>query len=168
MLKITQAATPEQLSDVRSLLREYTDWVFSMTEASRDAPTFQGFEQELAALPGPYAPPQGRLILATQNGDPAGCIALKRRDEERGELKRLYVRPAFRGNSIGARLVEAVIAEARDCGYRKLVLDSHISMTSAHDIYRKAGFRDVDPPVGFPEIYRPVVVFMDLNLGPSA
>lgn len=164
MVEITQAAAPAQLECVRGLLREYTDWVFSITEAARDAPTFQGFEQELAALPGPYSPPGGRLLLATLDGEVAGSIALKRIDEERGELKRLYVRPACRGNSIGLRLVKAIIEEARSCGYQRLILDSHISMKNAHDIYRQAGFQDVPPPAGFPEIYRPVVVFMELDL----
>jgi len=164
MLEIVQAGAPEQIAGVRELLREYTDWVFSMTEGSRNAPTFQGFEEELAALPGPYVPPSGRLILATLNGEPAGCVALKPRDLERGELKRLYVRPAFRGHNIGAKLVAEVIAQARECGYRRLILDSHISMTNAHAIYRRAGFRDVDPPEDFPEIHRPVVVFMEMEL----
>ena len=126
-------------------------------------PTFDGFEEELATLPGIYAPPTGRLLLAAVDGRPAGCVALKGHDGGTGELKRLYVRPTFRGQAIGQRLVRALIAEARAAGYRRLVLDSHISMTRAHEIYLAAGFRKVATPADFPETLKPIVVFMELT-----
>ena len=165
MLSISQVATPAQVEGVQDLLREYMAWAFPFTADIPDLPpTFEGFEEELATLPGSYAPPAGRLLLATVDGRSAGCIALKGHGAGLGELKRLYVRPAFRGQAIGQRLVQALIAEARTAGYRRVILDSHISMTKAHRIYLAAGFRTVDTPADFPEALKPVVVFMELAL----
>jgi putative acetyltransferase len=162
---IAQAETPAAIRDVQDLFREYTDWAFTLTATLAKAPpTFEGFEAELASLPGVYAPPAGRLLLATVDGRAAGCVALKPHDDDTAELKRLYVSPTFRGRAIGERLVEALIAGARAAGYRRIVLDSHVSMTRAHEIYRRAGFRTVDPPVAFPETLRPIVVFMEMDL----
>lgn len=162
---IAQADTPAAIRDVRSLFREYTDWAFTLTATLDDVPpTFEGFEDELASLPGIYAPPAGRLLLATVDGRPAGCIALKPHDADTSELKRLYVSPAFRGRAIGERLVSALISGARAAGYRRIVLDSHMSMTSAHEIYRRAGFRTVDAPDDFPAVLKPIVVFMEMEL----
>ena len=165
-IAIAQAETPAAIRDVQALFREYTDWAFTLTATLAEAPpTFEGFEEELASLPGVYAPPAGRLLLATVDGRAAGCIALKPHDGGIAELKRLYVSPTFRGRAIGERLVEALIAGARTAGYRRIVLDSHVSMTRAHDIYRQAGFRTVDAPDGFPEVLKPIVVFMEMDLG---
>ncbi|MEJ2710982.1 MAG: GNAT family N-acetyltransferase [Anaerolineales bacterium] len=131
---------------------------------SDKAPTFQGLERELASLPGVYAPPSGRLLLARQDSRAAGCIALKGHDAATGELKRLFVRPAFRGHKIGRQLVAALIEAAREQGYRRLVLGSHISMKSAHALYQAAGFHKVDTPSDFPENLKPLVVFMEMDL----
>lgn len=162
---ISQADTPAAIRDVQALFREYTDWAFTLTAKLDEAPpTFEGFEEELASLPGIYAPPDGRLLLATVGGRPAGCIALKPHDAETAELKRLYVSPAFRGRSIGQGLVAALVGGARTAGYGRIVLDSHVSMTAAHDIYRQAGFRTVDPPADFPDVLKPIVVFMEMDL----
>lgn len=164
MLTISQVSTPSEIQDVQELFREYTAWAFTLARDSDQAPTFQRIEEELATLPGVYAPPAGRLLLARQDGKPAGCIALKKHDAITGELKRLYVRPAFRGLTIGRQLVAAVIEQARKTGYKRLVLDSHISMTKAHAIYLAAGFRTVSAPINFPEVLKPVVVFMELAI----
>ena len=164
MLTIGHAATPAQLQSVRELLREYTNWAFSSTEGSADAPTFEGLEQELATLPGEFAPPDGRLLLAMIDGQPAGCIALRRPDATSGEVKRLYVRPGFRGHNVGGRLVATLIDAARTIGYPRLVLDSHHTMTSAHALYRVAGFHVVEAPVDFPEHLKPLAVFMEMDL----
>lgn len=167
MLAISQVGTPSEIRDVQEMLREYTAWAFTLTAESDRAPTFQGLEEELATLPGIYAPPVGRLLLAVDDGRPAGCIALKGHDAETAELKRLYVRPAFRGKELGRRLVETLVEEARVSGYRRVILDSHISMTKAHAIYLAAGFRNVGPPPDFPEMLLPIVVFMELDLSPT-
>ena len=164
MLAISQVSTPSEIKSVQELLREYTAWAFTLTAGSDQAPTFHGLEQELATLPGIYAPPTGCLLLAKQDGQSAGCIALKGHDATTGELKRLYVRPAFRGRNIGRQLVAALIAEARKFGYQRLILDSHISMTKAHEIYMAAGFRKVNTPSDFPEALKPIAVFMELAI----
>lgn len=162
---ISQVATPAEIRAIQGLFREYTDWAFTLTAGLDKAPpTFEGFEAELASLPGVYAPPAGRLLLATVGGAPAGCIALKPHHGVVAELKRLYVSPSFRGLAIGQSLVTTLIAEARAAGYREIVLDSHESMTKAHDLYISAGFRKVDPPADFPDSLKPIVVFMELDL----
>lgn len=164
MLTIAQVGAPSDVREVQDLLREYTAWAFTLHPDSGQAPTFQGLEQELATLPGIYAPPTGALLLARRDDQPAGCVALKGHDAAVAELKRLYVRPGFRGHAIGERLVASLVDEARRLGYRRLVLDSHKSMTSAHALYRAAGFRDVDAPGGFPEEMKPEVVFMAMAI----
>ena len=116
MLAIAQVSTPDEIRNVSAMLREYTAWAFTLQAGSDAAPTFEGLEQELATLPGMYAPPNGRLLLAMHDRQPAGCIALKPGDATTGELKRLYVRPEFRGREIGPQLVAAVIDEARTSG----------------------------------------------------
>jgi len=163
-LSIAQATTELQIEAVRELIREYTAWAFTLVEGSADAPTFQGLDAELAALPGAYAPPAGRLLLAMRDGEPAGCVCFKGHDGTTCELKRLYVRPTMRGLNLGWKLVSTLVEEARRAGYRRMVLDSHESMKKAHELYRSAGFKDVSAPPGFPEELRPIVVFMELDL----
>jgi carbonic anhydrase len=164
MLTIVHVVAPADVRDIQELLREYATWTFTLEAGSERAPTFQGFEKELAGLPGSYAPPMGCLLLARDDGAAAGCIALRRHDATTGEVKRLYLRPGFRGKNIGRQLVAALVAEARTLGYRRLILDSHISMTKAHELYAAAGFRKVDAPLEFPEALKPVVVFMEMLL----
>jgi carbonic anhydrase len=164
VLTIAQAVTPSEIQSVRELLREYTDWAFATTTGSKGAPTFEGLEEELATLPGEFAPPDGRLLLATLDGQTAGCVALRRHDATRGEVKRLYVRPGFRGHNVGGRLVAELIAAARAIGYRGLVLDSHRTMTRAHELYRGAGFRTVEAPADFPVELKSIAVFMEMDL----
>jgi GNAT superfamily N-acetyltransferase len=164
MLTISQVSTPAEIQDVQGLLREYTAWAFTLAADSDTVPTFEGLEQELATLPGIYAPPTGCLLLPLEDRQPAGCVALKERSATIGELKRLYVRPTFRGRDIGRQLVATVIAQARTSGYRRLILDSHVSMTKAHEIYLAAGFRKASAPSDFPEALKPIAVFMELDL----
>jgi GNAT superfamily N-acetyltransferase len=105
---------------------------------------FQSFDQELAGLPGDYAPPRGRLLLAELEGKPAGCVALHAIDAELAEMKRLYVRPEFRGKRVGMRLVEAIISEAHKVGYRRMRLDTvEPVMKAAVAMYRRFGFREI-------------------------
>ena len=104
---------------------------------------YQGFAAELAALPSPYVPPQGALLIAKINGDTAGCAALRRLDGQTGEMKRLYVRPAFRSWGLGKHLIGEVIQTARRAGYSALRLDTLPSMTAAQALYRALGFVEI-------------------------
>ena len=159
MLEIIQAETPEQIATARAMMVEYATWLeFNLC--------FQGFEEEMQTLPGKYAPPAGRLLLALWAGKPAGVIAL-RPLEEQGvcEMKRLYVRPEFRGHDIGRRLAERVIAEAAEISYEHMRLDTIPGkMDRAIAMYHGMGFAEIAPyystPVG-------QTLFMELALCPS-
>jgi len=164
---IEQATTAEDLRELRELLEEYMAWTATVEGDAHDAPTFQGWQSEFANLPGPFAPPAGRLLVARVDGRVAGCVAIKPHDAQVCELKRLYVRPDVRGRGVGEQLVQRAVDDARSIGYDRIILDSHISMTSAHAIYRSLGFRVVTAPADFPERFKPVVVFMENELRPA-
>lgn len=133
---LTPATTPEDIQSVHLLFEEYAASLgFDLG--------FQGFGEELAGLPGDYAPPSGRLLLASVDGQVAGCVALRGLEEGVCEMKRLYVRPGFQGLRIGRTLVEAVIAEARGIGYARMRLDTVPSMERARALYRSLGFREI-------------------------
>jgi ribosomal protein S18 acetylase RimI-like enzyme len=138
-LHIGDAALPEDLAAARALFEEY--------EASLDVDLgFQGFDRELASLPGAYARPEGRLLLAFDaDGMALGCVALRPLDGGTCELKRLYVRPSARGHRVGRRLTEAAIAEAQLIGYRRMRLDTLPTMAEAASLYVSLGFREVEP-----------------------
>ena len=141
MLRIVPANSQETIAQARTLFREYA------TTTGVDV-CLVDYDRELASLPGLYAPPSGRLLLATQESAgsakvPIGCAALRKFDPESCELKRLYVRAAFRGQGAGRELVKDLIAEARSIGYRRMLLDTLPSMQEAHKIYRTLGFREI-------------------------
>jgi carbonic anhydrase len=137
-MEIVAAVTANQVAQVRELFREYWD-SFGFT------PCFQNFGDELAALPGDYSPPGGRLGLAVVDGQPAGCAALRRIDAERCEFKRLYVPPPFRGRGLGRHLLAWVIEEAKAAGYRQLFCDTMPMMAEALAMYERAGFARTGP-----------------------
>jgi ribosomal protein S18 acetylase RimI-like enzyme len=128
----------DRLDDVRLLFREYAD------SLGVDL-SFQGFEAELAALPGDYAPPSGRLLLAVRSHEPLGCVALRPLGGRDCELKRLYVRPAGRGAGLGRRLTEAAIEAAGELGYEHMLLDTLPTMGTAQELYRSLGFEETEP-----------------------
>jgi GNAT superfamily N-acetyltransferase len=133
---IAGAVTPDEIETVRTLFREYADWL------GVDL-CFQGFDEELATLPGKYATPDGRLLLAYDGAAAVGCIGLRRADATTGEVKRLYVRPAARGRGLGGELARRVVAAAREIGYRRLVLDTLEPMAEARRLYGSLGFREI-------------------------
>jgi putative acetyltransferase len=166
VVSLTASPGEEQLEQVRRLFRQYADSLgFDLG--------FQGFEQELAGLPGDYAPPRGRLLLAYAPGEreaaglpaapaatggsgplggaqpagpmPAGCVALRPLEADVCEMKRLYVLPGFRGRGLGRLLAERIIGEARLAAYRRMRLDTIAWMEEAFGLYRSLGFRDIPP-----------------------
>ena len=138
-MRLSQATTSDDIQNARQLFEEYASSLgFSLC--------FQNFDQELESLPGKYSPPSGRLLLAYSNEQLAGCIALRQLDAHTCEMKRLFVRPDFRGAKLGKVLVEAIIAEARAIGYKRMCLDTVPGkMDRAIGLYEAIGFRDVEP-----------------------
>ncbi len=115
-----------------------------------EALCFQNFDAELAALPGEYAPPGGVLLIARDGDAPAGCVALRRLDAGSGEMKRMYVRESCRGSGLGRRLAVAVIDEARERGYTRVLLDTLPKLAPAIALYRDLGFRETAPYLASP------------------
>lgn len=136
-VQIVEAHERAFLETIRELFREYE-------AAIKVDLCFQGFERELAELPGAYAPPKGRLLMALVDGSAAGCIGVREIESGVCEMKRLYVRPAFRGMNLGRSLVEAAIEGAREAGYIKMRLDTMPFMREAIALYRAIGFREIE------------------------
>jgi putative acetyltransferase len=153
-LLVRIAESPSDLAAVRELWREY--W------KSIDLPDdFQGFGEELKGLPGVYAADGGVLLIGSIEAQPAGTIALRRLDDRAGEVKRLYLRPAFRGKGLGRHLLEQVIERARAIGYEALYADTLPSLTDALSLYARLGFERVGPYSTNPT---PGAVFVKLQL----
>ena len=140
---------PGEMDAVRQIFQEYADSLNIDLD-------FQGFETEIADLPGEYAPPRGQIVLALVNGAIAGCCALRPLDDcdyaNAAEMKRLYVRKAFRGFGLGRQLAEAILDAARQQGYAHVLLDTLDDMESARALYNDLGFDSIEPyyhnPVG--------------------
>jgi putative acetyltransferase len=155
MVRFVSAESEEQLGRIKDLFIEYASSLnFDLC--------FQNFDKELARLPGDYAPPDGCLLLAEHETKTAGCVALRKFSQGICEMKRLYVRPEFKGKGIGRGLALTIIEEARKLGYSKMLLDTVPSMKEAIALYRSLGFKEIEP-------YRlnPVkgAIFMELDLG---
>jgi putative acetyltransferase len=150
-----QAESPAQLTQARELFLEYARSLgFSLC--------FQNFDEELADLPGGYAPPEGRLLLAEHEGQLAGCVALHKLEPGVCEMKRLYLRPQFRGKGLGRALADHIIAEARQIGYQRMRLDTvEPVMKDAVAMYRKLGFKEIAPYCPNP---MSGVIYMELHL----
>ena len=155
MIEIIQAATAADIATIRELFLEYASTLgFSLC--------FQSFDQELASLPGKYAAPTGRLWLAHEEGNAAGCVALRPLEAGVGEMKRLYVRPGFRGRGLGRALTKRVLDDARAIGYEYVRLDTiEPVMGPAVALYRDLGFREIAPYGDHPIAG---TLFMELDL----
>lgn len=139
-LQLLKAGSEEHITAVKQLFIEYAKSLdFDLC--------FQGFDQELAGLPGKYSQPSGCIILALLEGTTAGCVALRPLPDHDSvcEMKRLYVRPNCQGKSIGRQLVKAIIEEARKLGYKSMRLDTVPSMQTAITLYKSFGFVEIEP-----------------------
>jgi ribosomal protein S18 acetylase RimI-like enzyme len=142
-VRIVRLDHSERMHDVRALFLEYA------ASLSRDL-CFQGFDAELSGLPGGYAPPSGCILLAEVDGALAGCIALRELGDRTCEMKRLYVRPEFRGRGVGIALVHELFRVARTMGYARMRLDTLPEMTQAIKLYRSLGFKPIPPYHSYP------------------
>lgn len=154
-MEMIPATSPEDIHQARELFQEYAAGLgISLC--------FQNFDQELAELPGQYVPPAGRLMLAIENNQVAGCVALRGISETVCEMKRLFLRPNFRGRGLGRELAESILSEARHIGYEVMRLDTLPGkMDRALAMYRSLGFREIEP-----YYQNPVegAVFMEISL----
>ncbi|MBA4317938.1 MAG: GNAT family N-acetyltransferase [Flavobacterium sp.] len=138
MIEIVHFKSMEHAGVIRELFLEYAESLdFNLC--------FQNFDIELSSLPGEYSPPDGRLLLAYYKGNPAGCIALRNLDNGICEMKRLYVRPHFRGLKIGRLLTNEILSEAKKAGYHTIRLDTVPAMKDAQRMYELYGFYDIEP-----------------------
>ncbi|HZV43100.1 MAG TPA: GNAT family N-acetyltransferase [Saprospiraceae bacterium] len=168
MIEIQQADSPEQLDQVRALIREFVFW--HRQEHHDDLPLIdeyfsaEDFEDELILLPGEYAPPRGQLLLALYNGEPAGCVALRELDAHTCEMKRMFVYPHFQGKGIGRILTRRIIEEAKRIGYSSIRLDTSIRQIEAQTFYHSLGFERTASYYELPERLKNWLVFMELKL----
>jgi ribosomal protein S18 acetylase RimI-like enzyme len=155
LTEFIHARSDDDIQHARTLFNEYEAWL-------QVDLCFQSFEKELAELPGKYAPPEGRLLLAVVNGKVAGCVALRKIGEGTCEIKRLYLRPEFRGLGLGRQLAETIIREAKEIGYERMRLDTlPPKMDDAIKLYRSLRFKEIEPYYNNPV---PGAKFMELDL----
>lgn len=159
------------LDHVRDLMRAFIAWHrgrhqedLDLIDSYFDA---AAFEEELATLPGKYAPPDGQLFLATVDGEPAGCVAMRKIDATRCEMKRMFVYPRYHGRGVGSVLAEAIIDAGRAAGYRTMLLDTSVRQTEARALYQRLGFREVPPYYELTDALRHWLVFMERSLSDS-
>lgn len=151
----------DRRSELIPLYEEYgamlleTDPVFARSLAQ------QNYDEEILHLEEKYAPPKGQIYLVFVDGELAGCVGMKPSDDSHAELKRLYVRPAFRGRNLGETLTRRIMDDARKAGYRYLRLDTLPGLKNALKLYRRLGFREIDP---YYDCLVPGTIFMEIEL----
>jgi ribosomal protein S18 acetylase RimI-like enzyme len=162
MSRIVPADTPQLLETVRALLVEYGDWL--QAKGMIYPRELRAFRDQLALLPGCFAPPDGCLLVGMHGKQAAGCVAIRKLSDEICEMKRLYVKPALRGMSVGRALAEAIIAEAKKIGYTRMRVHTLRSMVEASSLYTSLDFAKISP---YEETPIEDAVFMELPLGTS-
>ena len=168
MIRILEPTTGAELDQVRALIRAFVEWArgryaaeLAFVERYFDP---SAFEAELQGLPGKYARPKGRLLLAVTEDRPAGCVAFRELAPGVCEMKRLFVDPRWHGKGVGRALVSTLIQEAKLAGYSTMRLDTGPHQIEAQTLYRRAGFRVIGPYYDVPEELRNWLVFMELDL----
>ena len=168
VIHVSDATSVAQLDQVRALIRSFLAWHrerhvedLKLIDEYFDAASF---EEELANLPGAYSPPRGRLLLASDGTQPAGCVALRAIDTEYCEMKRMFVYPHMRGKGVGLALGVQLIKYARQSGYRAMRLDTSFRQAEAIGLYRRLGFSVIEPYYELPQNLREWLVFMELKL----
>ena len=168
MLSICEATLPDQIHEVRKLMRAFVEWhrVRHHTDSELLDSYFDPvkYEAELKGLPGKFASPQGRLLLASFDGRVAGCVALHDLGVDTCEMKRMFVYPEFHGKGIGRALVESSINEAKKIGYTMMRLDTGAKQIEAQGLYHSVGFHDIPAYYEMPDSMRDWLVFMELEL----
>jgi GNAT superfamily N-acetyltransferase len=161
-MEILLAKTPEQVDQVRELFEEYYHWLIAEHKIDIG---YQGVQAELVSLPGAYSPPGGCLLLALEEGHPAGSVGI-RPTAETGicELKRTYVQPDYRGRGIGKALGLRALAEARRMGYRRIRLDTATFLQEAQQLYLSLGFQPIQPYNVHPDDIQPMILYMEMSL----
>lgn len=168
MIEIVDAADTDQLNAIRDFVHQFVHWHRQLHDEDK-AFTDEYFnaaaiEEELAALPGKYAAPDGRLLLAYYKSQPAGCVALREKNTQTCEMKRMFVNQSFQGKGIGSALAKAIIAEAKTIGYKKMRLDTSKKQTGALRLYERMGFKRTDADYAMTERLEKWLVFMELEL----
>lgn len=165
---VRTAGSKEDYRQVAALMRAFIEWHYERHATDRHIIDSyfdpDKFAAALEGLPGEFAPPEGALLVAEEDGEIAGCVALRRLDDEACEMKRMFVRSDFHGRGLGDLLGRAIIVEARRIGYRRMMLDTGPAQREAPGLYRKLGFHDVKPYYELPQHLRDWLVFMQLDL----
>lgn len=165
---VRRAETDKDFEAVAALMNAFIDWHYERHAADRQIVDSyfdrKKFDGELKNLPGEFAAPNGALLVAEENDQIAGCVALRSLGERNCEMKRMFVRSDFHGRGIGNLLGHAIVDEARKIGYQRMLLDTGPAQREAQGLYRKLGFKEVEPYYDLPAHLRQWLVFMELNL----
>ena len=162
------ATSAEHFDNIRNLIRKFLHW--HLERHLEDIQLINEYfdpkdlEEELKAFPGKYSMPDGRLLLAFYNKQAAGCVALRKIDEQTCEMKRMFVYPEFHGKGIGYALAKEIISEAKTIGYSSMKLDTSFRQTEAQKLYLQFGFKKIEPYYDLPEKLKNWLVFMELKL----
>jgi putative acetyltransferase len=161
-LKIRETVSNADLEHIKKMFRQYFTWI---TDDNKINMSYQGIETELDSLPGKFSPPEGCLLIAEVDDNPIGCVALRSFEPGTCEMKRLFVKAAFRSKGVGMALAKRIITEAKKRGYHKMLLDTGDFMVAAQKLYSSLGFKTTNQYYEVPEEVLKRTVFMELFLG---